>query len=108
MRIRLSPQCRDEPLVLIRSGDTLVVNGETFDFTPLPDGATLPRDAIDSEFFVSDVSRVEGKLDLTLLLPHGPDAPEQTRFPEPIMDPPDGVVALPPFTTERPESDDED
>lgn len=95
MKINLSPQRRDDQLTLEKAGDTLTFNGTAYDFSQLPDGATLPRDACDCEWLASDVERVNNELVLTILLPHGPNAPEFTRFPEPIFNPADGVVELP-------------
>ena len=95
MHITLSPARRDAPLVASRDGDKLTLNGEVFDFSPLGEGETLPADAIDSEWIVGDVTRTGGVLHLTLRLPHGANAPEETRFPETIIDPPDGEIALP-------------
>ena len=95
MHIALSPARRDETLTASRDGDTLTLNGDAFDFSPLGEGETLPADAIDSAWIVGDVTRTDGVLHLTLRLPHGANAPEETRFPEPIIDPPDGEIALP-------------
>ena len=103
MHITLSPTRRDETLTVSRNGDTLTLNGEEFDFGPLEEGETLPADAIDSPWITGDVTRTDGVLHLTLRLPHGANAPEETRFPEPISDPPDGEVALPPYEIEDPE-----
>ena len=75
-----------------------MLDGEIFDFVDLPNGATLPREAINSPWFAGDVSRDEnGVLTVPLLLPHGANAPESTRFPQPMTDVPDGPVALPPY-----------
>ena len=95
MKILLSPQRRDDTLTLSKSGDALTVNGVTYDFTPLPDGATLPREAIDCEWIVSDVNRINGEIELTILLPHGANASHEARFPEPIIKNDDGQVVLP-------------
>ena len=97
MKINLSPQRRDDTLTVTKQGDTLTVNGTAYDFSQLPDGATLPADAIDCEYIRGDVERIDGELHLTLLLPHGVGAPEETRFPEPIVDPADGLLPLPPY-----------
>jgi len=97
MKINLSPQRRDEQLFITKTGDILTINGDTYDFNQLPDGATLPKDAVDCKWLVSDVERVDGELVLTLILPHGPNAPESTRFPEPIIDPADGEIRLPDY-----------
>ncbi|HCI1794214.1 TPA: hypothetical protein NOE57_006458, partial [Pseudomonas aeruginosa] len=46
MIIKLSPFAplpgSDERLSLSRAGDVLTVNGQAFDFTPLPEGGELP------------------------------------------------------------------
>ena len=103
MHITLSPTRTDTPLTASRAGDTLTLNGEAFDFAPLGEGETLPADAIDSEWIAGDVTRTDGTLHITLRLPHGANAPEETRFPEPIIDPPDGEIALPPHSNPEPE-----
>ena len=95
MKINLSPQRRDDTLSVTKQGDTLTINGTEYDFSQLPDGGSLPADAVDCEFVIGSVDRVNGELELTLLLPHGPNATEAARFPEPIIDPADGEVELP-------------
>ena len=101
MHIKLSPQRRDDTLTVSRQGDTLIINGQTFDLWAIPDGATLPADAIDCEYIISDVERIDGVLHLTLVLPHGANAPEETRFPEPILVTEDGEIELPPYDEEE-------
>jgi len=95
MKINLSPQRRDDTLTVIKQGDTLTINNTTYDFSQLPDGGKLPADAVDSEYIIGSVDRVNGELELTLLLPHSADASEAARFPEPIINPADGEVELP-------------
>ncbi|NYS26206.1 hypothetical protein HUK65_14520 [Rhodobacteraceae bacterium 2376] len=102
MKITLTPVYMDAPLVLERAGDVLTLNGTAYDFTPLPEGATLPRAAVGCDWLASDVARVDGALQLTLILPHGGHAPPRTLFPAPVIDPPDGPVPLPPFSTSVP------
>ena len=97
MYIKLSPQRSDKRLTLEKQNQTLIINGESFDFSELPEGATLPRDAIVSDVITSDVERIDGEIHLTVLLPHGANAPEETRFPEPISATEDGIIALPPY-----------
>jgi hypothetical protein len=99
MKITLSPQRREDSLQVIKQGDTLTINGTSYDFSVVPDGATLPKDAVDCPWLTSDVERIEGVLHLTLLIPHGPNAPEGTRFPAPLVNPTDGVLELPPYNT---------
>lgn len=95
MKIYLSPQRRDAAINVTKQGDTLTINGTDYDFSQLPDGGELPREAIDCEWIGSDVSRVDGEIKLTLILPHGASASEAARLPEPILNPIDGQVELP-------------
>ena len=95
MIIKFNPQRRDDVLVVEKQGDKLVVNGVEYDFTSIPEGATLPADAIDSDLFSGPVERVGGVLKVTLTLPHGPNPSKAVAFPEPINVVADGPVALP-------------
>ncbi len=95
MRITLSPVRLDETLTATRAGDVLTLNGVAFDFGPLPEGATLPAEAIDSEWIVGPVSRIDGDLHITLRLPHGPNPSQAVAFPEPIHVTEDGPIPLP-------------
>lgn len=98
MKISLSPIVSDKKLALSLfkgDGDLITVNGEAFDFSPLPDGATLTADEIDSEYFVGNVERVNGDLQFTLLFPISENASRAACFPEPIVNPPEGTVDLP-------------
>jgi len=95
MRISLFPYLCDFTLAATRAGDVLTLNGVEYDFSPLPEGATLPAEAIDSEWIVGPVSRIDGDLHLTLRLPHGPNPSRAVAFPEPIHVTEDGPIALP-------------
>lgn len=96
MIITYSPIRHDTLMTLHRAGDVLTINGEAIDLGPLPDGATLPRDAVDCAWLASDVARIGGVLHVSLLLPHGANAPHATRHPAPVTLSTDGPVALPP------------
>lgn len=95
MQIKFNPQRRDDSLNVVKQGDTLIVNGTEYDFSTVPEGATLPADAIDSDLFSGDVERINGELMLTLTLPHGPNPSKAVAFPEPITVVADGKVELP-------------
>lgn len=95
MHITLSPVRLDETLTATRAGDVLTLNGEAFDFGPLPEGATLPAEAIDSPWITGPVSRIAGELHLTLRLPHGPNPSRAVAFPEPMRVTKDGSIPLP-------------
>jgi hypothetical protein len=100
MKMNFTPYRAPAPMTVSVAGDVITVNGEAFDLSAIPEGATLPREAVDCDWLASDIERQDGQLRLTLRLPHGPDAPEATRFPQPITITADGPVALPPFAEE--------
>jgi len=95
MHIILSPVRLDDTLIVSKSGDVLTLNGEAFDFGPLPEGATLPAEAISSEWIVGPVSRIDGEMHLTLRLPHGPNPSQAVAFPAPLTVLGDGPIPLP-------------
>lgn len=95
-KINLSPVRADETVSTVsKLGAALIINSEEFDFGFLDDGDTLPRSAITSGEIHSDVIRNGDVIELTLRLPHGPDAPESVRFPQPILVEQDGPITLP-------------
>lgn len=97
MQINLSPQRRDDTLAVSKSDDTLTINGTAYDLSVIPDGATLPdaAKATGCEFLINSIERINGELQLTLLLPNAADASESARFPQPIINPHDGPLELP-------------
>ncbi|WP_059399873.1 hypothetical protein [Pseudomonas aeruginosa] len=84
-----------ERLSLSRAGDVLTVNGQVFDFTPLPDGGELPAEAIGSEWFAGPALRRAGRLELILRFPLAAESSAAARFPEPLLIDTDGPVELP-------------
>lgn len=95
MKISFSPQRCDEDLTVRKNGDVLTINGEAFDFTTLPDGATIPDGIVPCRWIVGPVERIDGAINITLILPHGPNPSETVAFPSSIENPPDGVIDLP-------------
>ncbi|WP_183703320.1 hypothetical protein [Pseudomonas simiae] len=95
MIIKLSPCRCEESLTVSKRSDVLTINGERFDFREIPEGAVLPASAVECEFVIGDVTRKNGELTITLLLPYGPDATKAAKFPADIVSPPDGNVSLP-------------
>lgn len=95
MLIELSPQERADRPTLHRAGDVLTVNGVAYDFGPLPEGGRLPREAVDCPWLASDVTREGGTIRLTLILPYRAGAPEEVRFPAPLVLTTDGPITLP-------------
>ncbi|WP_203582975.1 hypothetical protein [Ruegeria sp. PrR005] len=96
MKIKFTPMRHDDRLELWVSGDTLIINGEAFDFGAIPEGASLPCGAVACSWLVSDVERIGGEIELTLILPHDANAPPETRNPEPVHVK-DGLVPVPHF-----------
>ena len=84
-------------MTLARKGDSLVIDGQVFDFAPLPEGGSLPASAIDCPWFAGPVQRIDGALHLVLILPHGMPAPAETLFPAAVTVARDGPVTLPPY-----------
>lgn len=95
MRIKLSPQRRDDTLQVIKLGNILTVNGENFDLSPMQEGSTLPQGAIHSEWFAGDVNMENGELSLTLLLPLPGNYSQEQAFPVDLVNVPNGLVTLP-------------
>ena len=95
MIITLIPQRRDDSLVVSKSGDTLTINGTSYDFSVIPDGATLPASAVDCVFITGEITRVAGDLHLSLVLPHGVNPSRAVTFPTPIINPADGNLVFP-------------
>lgn len=99
MYIKCSPIRRDEVLTAHVNGDIITVNGAHLDFSMLQDGESLPVGSVANKWIVGEVSRQQGAIHLTLALPHGQNAPQETRFPDSYyvaMFVPSGEVPLPP------------
>lgn len=95
-KINLSPVRSDDTVpVLSVNGASITIDNQDFDFGFLNDGDVLPNSAISSEHFCGDVSRTGDIVEVTIRLPHGPDAPESVRFPQPILVEQDGAITLP-------------
>lgn len=95
MRINLSPRNWDAPLRVLKYGDVLTINGTKYGFTSIPEGGSLPASATDCAFLEGDISRVNGELHLTLILPHGSNPSREVAFPVPLLEVRDGEVPLP-------------
>lgn len=96
MQITLSPIRSDQSLTVSRSGDCLTLNGVVHDFSQLAEGAALSPAETGSPWIIGEVRRQDGVLQISLLLPHGGAAPDETRFPQPLLVTEDGAIALPP------------
>ena len=95
MNITLTPQRRDDTLVVSKAGNILTINNIPYDFSVIPDGASLPAGATDCPFITGEIERIAGVLHISLLLPHGSNPSQVVAFPVPIINPIDGLLGLP-------------
>lgn len=95
MKLILNPQQSDATLEMYKSGDTLTINGEVFDFKKLEEGATLPYGSITSDVIIKEVYKEGGEIVINVVMPHKVYASEASRFPSPLYNIPDGKVTLP-------------
>ncbi|EGH99585.1 hypothetical protein [Pseudomonas syringae] len=104
MKINLTPQRRDDTLEAYKYGSTVIVNGESFDFSAMLEGSTLPRSAISSIWLEGDVELNDGELEITLLIPLPQNYSQEQAFPVPLLNVPNGLIQLPqplPISTMR-------
>lgn len=69
MKIILYPQRRDDELSLSLQGERLTISGDVLDLSNIPDGATVPMEAVDNPFIAGPIERIDGELRVSLLLP---------------------------------------
>lgn len=95
MKIRFAPMRLESGLTVTRQGERLEINGAEVDFSDLAPGDYQSAGQIDCDLVVGAERDATGALCVTLILPHGPDAPPEVRFPEPVTLTEDGPVPLP-------------
>lgn len=92
IKIKLSPVRSDGETKVSVTGTVLTLNGVEYDLSELPDGATAWHPVLGT------VARNGDSYECTVILGHGPNAPHETRFPEPItLIDHNGPVELPPY-----------
>lgn len=96
MRISLLPMRMDTRLEVEVKGETLILNGEAVDLSGAKKSKPLVPEA-GAPWIIGEVTRGADGLALTLLMPHGASAPDETRFPSDILVVSDGVLSLPPY-----------
>ena len=104
MKIKFTPIRMDEQLTAsVVNADKIILNGEELDFTPLLEGETIESSDVGNKWVSGTVSRTDGELYITLVVPHGHNAPYETRFPTAFETPItvlEGEVPLPPYDSE--------
>ena len=98
LKINLSPVRSDESQPEVSyAAPLLTVDNVDYDLSELPDGATAQHPVLGT------VERSGDDYELTLKITHGSNAPEATRFPEPLTVTVNGLVELPLYNTPEPE-----
>ncbi len=100
MKITLYPQRCDDKLTLALQGERLTVSSDVLDLSAIPDGATVPMEAIDNPFICGPIERIDGELSVSLLLPRAApfgvfDEAGKMREPYELIITQDGDIALP-------------
>ncbi len=89
MIVNFSPMRFEAPITLARQGDLLMIDGDEIDLATYLDG--------DSVWILGQPQQVGGVWHVAILLPHGPDAPDATLYPQPLEVTADGPIDLPPY-----------
>ena len=90
LTLKLSPDAGVEETTASLAGTVLTVNGADYDLSELPDGAVAQHPEL------GKVTRAGDNYECTIKLGHGANAPEETRFPQPIvLNNHSGAVELP-------------
>jgi hypothetical protein len=108
MKIRLVPARMDDRIEVAVRGETLIVNGIEVDLSAATAAAPLLPEAGQPWILDAVIRHETGAdrgLELSLLLPHGANAPAETRFPADLVVTEDGPVALPPYDAPPPALD---
>lgn len=84
---------KEQRVVQWNAPTTLVVDGQSFDLSLMEDG-----DIVEHEVLLQ-ASRTGNDYEVTLMLPHGANAPESTRFPVPSMVSVYGNVDVPVYSS---------
>jgi len=87
MIIMLSPMRSDAELTVTRQGSILTINGGDYD---------LADPNMSCPWIIDPPVLSEQQWSVSLMFPHGANAPQETLFPEPVFQSGDGPVALPP------------
>lgn len=97
MIIRVYGQRFEDEVILsaVKRGEALVLNGEEFDFSPLLEGATLPVQAISSDWFIGDATREGSVVTLHVRYPIPANFSPEQATPRDLVDIPDGLILFP-------------
>lgn len=95
-KIKFSPQFSNKQLTLEKRDTSLIINGDVFDFSDMPDGSTYPSGAVNSDHIIGEVENINGAIHMTILLPYNlNEPPHSVSFPDEILMDRDGRISLP-------------
>ena len=94
MILNLRPQFCGGASAVSKAGDVLTVDGESYDFSTIPEGGSIPAFVVPCPWIVEPVTRTGGHIVLTLTIPCG-YSPTTIPRPAPLVDPSDGPISLP-------------
>lgn len=95
MRIKLSPQRRDDTLSISKVGNALVINSEVYDFSVMKNGDRLPASAVKCEYIVGEISFNNDELEIEIILPLPENYTYEQAYPKDIYFNGDGKIPLP-------------
>lgn len=95
MNINIVTSITTERASFEKRGDSLIINGDEFDFSPLLEGERIPMNAIQSDFMAGAVERHNGVLIIPIRLPISELLADTVGIPGDIIDAPDGLLDLP-------------
>jgi hypothetical protein len=94
INLKRSPSSSPVTLDVSSEGDVLTINGEAFDFSTLEEGGKIEAVDVPSEYIISDVTRINGVVELTMIAPYLGEGTQEERFPTPYT-PSSGVRGEP-------------
>ncbi|MFK3971201.1 hypothetical protein ACI2KS_10790 [Pseudomonas sp. NPDC087358] len=86
----------DQQFEITKDGETLIINDERFDLSPLLEGASIVGSAVQSKWFsLGKIIRKKGVISLSLLYPVPANFSPEQATPKLLENIPDGPVELP-------------
>lgn len=95
MRISFSPVEGMPAAAISVDGDVITINGTPYDFSALLEGEIVPMASLAEPLIVSDATRTDGVIVLTVILGNAPEASEAARYPDVLVVTEAGDVTLP-------------
>lgn len=95
MRISLSPQRADRSLTAVRQGNTLVLDGQSYDLMALTESGPVTGADVEPASLALVTARRDGAdIHVVLCVPVGPDFDQSETPLEDLIDPPDGPLLI--------------